>query len=66
MTNGHLEAETFGEAATQWGEQFFRIRATQETDPDRLRAMIEAEIQRDGETRTNRIAYVNKMLEQVE
>jgi len=66
MTNGHLEAESFGEAATQWGEQFFRIRATQETDSERLTAMIEAEIERSGETRQDRIAYVNKMLDQVE
>jgi len=58
-----LSAEKFGEAATQWGEQFFRIRATQEDSKERLRAMIEAEIERNGETRTDRIAFVNKMLD---
>jgi len=61
-----LSAEKFGEAATQWGEQFFRIRATQEDSKERLTAMIEAEVERNGETRTDRIAYVNKMLDQVE
>jgi len=66
MVNGKLKAEKFGEAATEWGEQFFKIRILQEKSKDRLTACIEAEIERNGETRQERIAAINKQLDKLD
>lgn len=59
MTSGHLPPEQWAGAAAAWTDEFFAIRVTQCDDTDRLRAAATHEVERDGETRTDRIARIN-------
>jgi len=62
MGRRHLQPETYGRAATDWDEQFFKIRVYNESDRERLRAVIKHEAERD-DPRRDRIATVNKRIQ---
>jgi len=61
-----LSPTSFGRAAAAWDEEFFKIRVFNAGDPARLRAAIEHEAEREGETRKDRIAAINKRLATLE
>lgn len=62
MTRRTLPSEQYARAAAGWNDEFFQIRILDERDPERLRAVIEHEVERNAETRTERIAKVNQQL----
>jgi len=62
----HLSPESYGRAAAGWNEEFFKIRVFNESDKERLRAAIEHEVDREGETRKDRIATINSRIQTVE
>ena len=57
----HLPPDKWGDAAVSWPERFFRIRVSNESDPDRLRAALEAEAAQSS-PRKDRIARLNERL----
>jgi len=61
-----LSPDAYGRAAAAWDEEFFKIRVYNESDKERLRAVIEHEIDREGETRKDRIATINSRIQTVE
>lgn len=61
----HLPPDQWGKAAAGWGKQFFAIRVIQCDDPERLRAAVIHEAERDAETRPDRIARLNKQIDKV-
>jgi len=66
MGRQHLSPKSFGKAAAAWNDEFLRIRVNNETDPERLRAAIEHEIERHGDTRRERIGLLNERLQAIE
>jgi len=58
-----LSPESYGKAAAAWNAEFFKIRIYNESDPERLKAVIEHEVDRQSETRKDRIAAVNQRLQ---
>lgn len=59
----HLTPESFGRAAGGWNDDFFRFRVGTTDSKEHLRAVIDHEIDRRGETRRWRIGYVNEQLQ---
>lgn len=56
-----LSPENWGKHATDWGDQFFRIRVAQEQQPERLRAALRYEGAR-SDPRKERISALNTRL----
>jgi hypothetical protein len=61
MSEPHTQPETWAEAASEWGEQFFAIRVTQCSSLNHLRAAVKYEA--EHKARTDRIKRLNKQIE---
>lgn len=62
----HLLPEQFGKSAAAWHDGFFEFRVGTTDSIEHLRAVQRHEHQRRGETRTDRIAFVNERIAEVE